>query len=62
VTTYIGLELGSPTWWEADSLVTVKRKLERVYFGYVGTSLLNESPCNGEQLSVNREKAGTASP
>ena len=23
VTTYMGLELGSPTWWEADSLVTV---------------------------------------
>ena len=23
VTTYMGLELGSPTWWEADSLITV---------------------------------------
>ena len=23
VTTYMGLELGSPNWWEADSLVTV---------------------------------------
>jgi len=25
-TTYMRLELGSPTWWEADSLVTVKEK------------------------------------
>ena len=53
-----GQELGSPTWWEADSLVTVKRKLERVYYEFVGKSLLNESPCNGERLAVNREKQG----
>lgn len=57
-TTYMRLELGSPTWWEADSLVTVKRKLERAYYGCVGTSLQNESLCKGERLAVNREKQG----
>ena len=52
----MGLELGSPTWWEADSLVTVKWKLERVYYGCVGKSLPNDSPCKGKLLAVNREK------
>ena len=57
----MGLELGSPTWWEADSLVTLKKKLERVCYGCVGKSLLNESPCKGERLAVNREKQGRQS-
>ena len=27
-----------------------------MYYGRAGTSLLNESPCKGELLAVNREK------